>query len=71
MKSMCALWEDPDFNKQDNAYYYVRVLANKTCRWSHDLCVKDPRFCSAEGDTSFPQYVQERAWTSPIWLENK
>ena len=71
VKSMCALWEDPDFNKQDNAYYYVRVLANKTCRWSHDLCVKDPRFCSAEGDTSFPQYVQERAWTSPIWLENK
>ena len=38
VRSMCAVWEDPNFNQGDEAYYYVRVIANKSCRW-HMTCV--------------------------------
>ena len=70
VKSMCALWEDKDFNEGDEAYYYVRVIANQSCRWSHDLCVKNPNYCQEDEDASIPKFIQERAWTSPVWLEN-
>ena len=67
---MCALWEDKDFNKGDEAYNYVRVIANRSCRWSHDLCVKNPNYCQDDEDARIPKFIQERAWTSPVWLEN-
>jgi len=38
-RSMCAVWQDPEFEQSDNAYYYVRVVANESCRWSHQLCL--------------------------------
>ena len=69
VKSMCTLWEDKDFNEGDEAYYYVRVIANRSCRWSHDLCVKNPNYCGDANDLSTPKFIQERAWTSPVWLE--
>ena len=70
VKSMCSVWEDPDFKQEDNAYYYVRVIANKSCRWSHNLCLNNPSYCEAESNFSPPKSIQERAWTSPVWLEN-
>jgi hypothetical protein len=69
VRSMCAVWDDPSFKQGDKAYYYVRVVANKSCRWSHDLCLKNPEYCE-ESDSNIPKFIQERAWTSPIWLEN-
>ena len=68
-KAMCSVWNDPNFNSSENAYYYVRVVANKSCRWSHNLCLQNPEYCEADSDASIPKVVQERAWTSPIWLE--
>ena len=70
VRSMCTVWEDPNFNQGDEAYYYVRVVANKSCRWSHDLCLKNSSYCEEESDSAAPKFIQERAWTSPIWLEN-
>ena len=70
VRSMCAVWEDPNFDQGDEAYYYVRVIANKSCRWSHDLCIKNPQYCEDENEMNIPKFIQERAWTSPIWLEN-
>jgi hypothetical protein len=34
----CVVWQDPDFNSAHNAFYYVRVLENPTCRWSTLQC---------------------------------
>ena len=69
VRSMCTVWDDPDFIQGDEAYYYVRVVANKSCRWSHDLCIKNPEHCK-DNNSNIPKFIQERAWTSPIWLEN-
>jgi hypothetical protein len=36
--SLCATWEDPEFDPAAAAFYYVRVLENPTCRWSTFQC---------------------------------
>ena len=74
---LCAVWSDPDFEPDQRAFYYARVLENPSCRWSQWLCVDAEIDCSEP--TSVPRgyaaccasdhrpVVQERAWSSPIW----
>ena len=59
------VWTDPDFDPAKSAFYYVRVLQIPTPR--HTLLDAialgiDP------GETGHPATIQERAWTSPIWI---
>ncbi|MBK7951912.1 MAG: DUF3604 domain-containing protein [Deltaproteobacteria bacterium] len=78
-RSLCAVWRDPGFDPEENAFYYARVLENPTCRWHRHLCVAAKVDCAkpesigkgfeACCEASQPSTVQERAWTSPIWYE--
>ena len=58
-----TVWKDPEFNADDKAFYYVRVLENPTCRWSTWDAIKSG-FKPREG---LHETIQERAWSSPIW----
>jgi hypothetical protein len=62
--SLTAAWADPQFNPQQSAFYYVRVLQIPTARHSllDKLALADP-----EIDTRRPDTIQERAYTSAIW----
>ncbi|NEO92576.1 MAG: DUF3604 domain-containing protein [Moorea sp. SIO3G5] len=60
---LSAVWPDPDFDPNQHAFYYARVIENPTCRWStYDAIAENiyPR-------TGVPPFIRERAWSSPIW----
>jgi hypothetical protein len=69
--ALCTVWTDPDFNPAVEAFYYVRVLENPTCRWSTWLCnqLSEAERPAACDDPAVPKTIQERAWTSPVWYE--
>ncbi len=68
-ETLCVVWTDPEFQPEEPAFYYVRVLENPSCRWSTYECNRlnpeeRPPAC---GDPGIAKTVQERAWASPIW----
>lgn len=58
-----TFWTDPDFQADESAAYYVRLLENPTCRWSTWEALRN----GTEPRPGRPQTIQERAYTSPIW----
>ena len=63
--TLAAHWTDPQFDPSESAFYYVRVLEIPTPRHSlYDALALglDPQ--TIEGT---PWWIQERAYTSPIW----
>ena len=59
-----VVWKDPDHNPQHRAFYYARALENPTCRWSTWDAIK----AGVEPRPDLKKTLQERAWTSPIWV---
>jgi len=60
---LSTVWQDPDFDGREQAFYYVRVLEIPTPRWT---AYDAKRFGITMGD-EVPMTTQERAYTSPIW----
>ena len=60
---MSAYWQDPEFDPDQAAFYYVRVLEIPTPRWT----THDAAFFGIPLPDRVPSTVQDRAYTSPIW----
>lgn len=61
---LSALWHDPEFNAEQRAFYYARVIENPTCRWS----TWDANRAGVAPRPDLPKTIQERAWSSPIHI---
>jgi len=60
---LIAVWTDPDFDPEEAAFYYARVIEIPTPRWT---AYEAKRF-NIEMPPEVPMSAQERAYTSPIW----
>ena len=60
---LAAHWTDPDFDPDEHAFYYVRVLEIPTPRWT----TYDAAFFGIDLPENVPATIQDRAYTSPIW----
>lgn len=61
--ALSVRWQDPDFDPQIPAFYYVRVLEIPTPRHS----LYDAVALGQDGVEGYPDSIQERAYSSPIW----
>ena len=60
---LIAVWKDPDFNPEQRAFYYARVMEIPTPRWT----AYDAARFGIKLPPEVPLTVRERAWASPIW----
>ena len=99
--NLCTIWQDPEYDARQPAFYYVRVLENPSCRWSTLQCqaagvnpfssdcgaqaaeqnarmddqgaigdVYSKCCLDAATEPFYSPVLQERAWTSPIWINS-
>ncbi|MCY3939980.1 MAG: DUF3604 domain-containing protein [Gammaproteobacteria bacterium] len=67
-ESLCAVFEDPEFDPGQSSYYYMRAVEAPSLRWSWRQCLElpvDQR--PAQCENSAPKVIRELAWASPIW----
>lgn len=57
-----TVWTDSEFDANQRAFYYARVLENPTCRWN----TWDAIYAGTEPRSDLAATLQERAWSSPI-----
>ena len=62
---LAAVWRDPDFDADESAFYYARVIEIPTPRWT---AYEAKRF-GVQMPNDVPMTTQERAYTSPIWFK--
>ncbi|WP_439107433.1 DUF3604 domain-containing protein [Congregibacter sp.] len=60
---LSTVWKDPDFDKSEAAFYYLRVLEIPTPRWTAYDAVR----YGVKAPKGVPLITQERAYSSPIW----
>ena len=60
---LIAVWTDPDFNTQQRAFYYARVIEIPTPRWT----AYDAQRFGMQPLPGTHMTITERAYTSPIW----
>ena len=61
---LATVWQDPNHDPNQNAFYYVRVLEIPSCRWS----TYDALRLGQPVKEGYPASHRERAWSSPIWF---
>ena len=77
--SLCTIWTDPEFVREQRAFYYARVFENPVCRWSTLLCNELGVDCTDVENVPADfieccspviedqKVIKERAWSSPVW----
>jgi len=60
---LITVWKDPEFDADQHAFYYARVIEIPTPRWT----AYEAKRYGIKMPKEVPMITQERAYTSPIW----
>jgi hypothetical protein len=60
---LATVWNDPEFNPNEKAFYYARVIEIPTPSW----LAFDAKFFKVNVPKEAKMIIQERAYSSPIW----
>jgi len=60
-----AVWKDPSYQAGKRVAYYARVIENPKCRWSTWDAVRN----GTPPNPNMNATVQDRLWTSAIWVQ--
>ena len=60
---LITVWADPEFDPEQSAFYYARVIEIPTPRWT----AYDAKYYGNTPLEGTRMKIQERAYTSPIW----
>jgi len=60
---LASVWEDPDFEASEPAFYYARVIEVKKPRWT----AYDARYFKEDPPQDSASEIQDRAYSSPVW----
>jgi len=60
---LITVWQDPDFDASQSAFYYARVIEIPTPRWT----AFEAKYYKIDMPSDVPMITTERAYTSPIW----
>ncbi len=63
--SLRGVWMDPTFDVAKDAVYYARVIEVPRKRWT----TRDADFFGVERPAEAPEFIQDRAYSSPIWYQ--
>ena len=61
--TLSVVWNDPDFRREQRAFYYARVIEIPAPRWT----AYDAKRFELNLPDETPMVIQDRAYTSPIW----
>ncbi|GIC78739.1 DUF3604 domain-containing protein [Moritella sp. F3] len=61
---LITVWQDPNFDAKQSAFYYARVIEIPTPRWT----AYEAEFYNLKMPAEVPMITTERAYTSPIWF---
>lgn len=64
---LITVWEDPEFDPDQRAFYYARAIEIPTPRWT----AYDAQRFKVDMSDDVPMTTQERAYSSPIWYTPK
>jgi len=62
---LATVWTDPDFDPNQRAFYYARVIEIPKPRWT----AYDAKHFGTQMPGHVPMVVQDRAYSSPIWYQ--
>ncbi len=60
---LIGVWQDPEFDPSQQAFYYARVIEIPTPRWT----AYEAKRYGVQMPEEVPMITTERAYTSPIW----
>jgi hypothetical protein len=73
---LCTVWTDPEFDPNQYAFYYTRVVENPSCRWNQYYCLSRQVDCAKppepnKGIVGYTEYEYQQCCSGEVPKEQQ